>query len=43
MRAYIHGRESENRQKSLMAWCIIYCSLNNMNDKENTREAGESE
>ena len=36
-------REFQSRQKSLLAWCMIYCSLNYLNNKANTREAGESE
>ena len=28
--AYKHGRKFQNRQKSLLAWCTIYCSLNNL-------------
>ena len=39
----IHGRESQSRQNNLVAWCMIYCSLNNLNNKANTREAGEGE
>ena len=26
--------------KSLLAWCMICCSSNNLNNKANTREAG---
>ena len=37
------GNESQNRQKSILAWCMIYCSLNNLHDKANTREAGKGE
>ena len=39
----VHGRESQTRQKSLLAWCMIYCNLNNLNNKANTCEAGEGE
>ena len=29
--------------KSLLTWCLIYCSLNDLNNKANTRKAGEGE
>ena len=32
-----------DKLKSLLAWCMVYCSLNNLNDKANRREAGEGE
>ena len=40
---FIYGRESQNKEKSLLAWRIIYCSFNNLSNKANAREAGESE
>ena len=45
LRVHIHNRESQNKRKFLLAWCIIYSSLNFLsnkaNNKANTREAGD--
>ena len=39
----IHGRESQTRQKSLLAWSTIFCSLNKWNNTAKKREVDEGE